>query len=163
MSANCSLSPAKPNCKFHKKTRLRTSRAHSASSKSMLSSMTMSTTIKEIDFEVSHSWDNHDDDEDDWDTAGEGGRLPKKRSLPSAAAARPKARHRSVGTTMAPAAEELVVVGKGGRVRRAKVRHCCGMRIHSRSGSGVGGLPSVIGHAARFFPKPLRSSMSQGR
>ena len=133
MSANCSFPPAKPNCKFHKKTHLlqpRTSRAHSANSKSMLSSMSMSTsTIKEIDFEVSHSWDNHDEDEEGWDTeeGSGGGRLPgQKRSLPAvaavaAAAARPKTRHRSVGTTMAPAAEELLVVGKGGRVRRTKV------------------------------------------
>ena len=98
----------------------------------MLSSMSMSTaTIKEIDFEVSHSWDN-DEEDDGWDTEEvSGGRLPnKKRSLPAvaaagaaAAAARPKTRHRSVGTTMAPAAaEELLVVGKGGRVRRTKVR-----------------------------------------
>ena len=93
----------------------------------MLSSMSMSTaTIKEIDFEVSHSWDNDDEEEGGWDTEeGSGGRLPgKKRSLPAVtAAARPKTRHRSVGTTMAPAAEEeLLVVGKGGRVRRTKVR-----------------------------------------
>ena len=130
MSANCSFPPAKPNCKFHKKNHplQRTSRAHSANSKSMLSSLSMSTaTIKEIDFEVSHSWDN-DEEDDGWDTEeGSGGRLPhKKRSLPAVAAAatvaaRPKARHRSVGTTMAPA-EELLVVGKGGRVRRTKVR-----------------------------------------
>ena len=144
MSANCSFPPAKPNCEFHKKHHLhqRTSRAHSANSKSMLSSMSMSTaTIKEIDFEVSHSWDN-DEDEEGWDTEeGSGGRLPnKKRSLPAvaaagaaAAAARPKTRHRSVGTTMAPAAEELLVVGKGGRVRRTKVRRVSRGR-HSGSG-----------------------------
>ena len=140
MSANCSFPPAKPNCKFHKKPTAcfnqRTSRAHSANSKSMLSSMSMSTaTIKEIDFEVSHSWDN-DEDEEGWDTEeGSGGRLPgKKRSLPAVtAAARPKTRHRSVGTTMAPAAEELLVVGKGGRVRRTKVRRVSKGR-HSGSG-----------------------------
>ena len=87
----------------------------------MLSSLAMSsTTIKEIDFEVSQPWD---DDGDAWDAAEEGGRFPRKRSLP---AARPKTRHRSVGTTMAPAAEELAVVGKGGRVRRTKVRQRCG-------------------------------------
>ena len=87
----------------------------------MLSSLAMSsTTIKEIDFEVSQPWD---DDGDAWDAAEEGGRFPRKRSLP---AARPKTRHRSVGTTMAPAAaEELAVVGKGGRVRRTKVRQRC--------------------------------------
>ena len=106
----------------------------------MLSSMSMSTaTIKEIDFEVSHSWDNHDEDEEGWDTeeGSGGGRLPgKKRSLPAvAAAARPKTRHRSVGTTMAPAAEELLVVGKGGRVRRTKVRRVSKCR---HSGSGLG-------------------------
>ena len=105
----------------------------------MLSSMSMSTaTIKEIDFEVSHSWDN-DEEDGGWDTEeGSGGRLPgKKRSLPAvaatAAAARPKTRHRSVGTTMAPAAEELLVVGKGGRVRRTKVRRVSKGR-HSGSG-----------------------------
>ena len=106
----------------------------------MLSSMSMSTaTIKEIDFEVSHSWDN-DEEDGGWDTeeGSGGGRLPhKKRSLPAvaaaAAAARPKTRHRSVGTTMAPAAEELLVVGKGGRVRRTKVRRVSKGR-HSGSG-----------------------------
>ena len=140
MSANCSFPPAKHNFKFHKKKNhllQRTSRAHSANSKSMLSSMSMSTaTIKEIDFEVSHSWDN-DDEEEGWATEeGSGGRLPsKKRSLPAvAAAARPKTRHRSVGTTMAPAAEELLVVGKGGRVRRTKVRRVSKGR---NSGSGL--------------------------
>ena len=125
MSANCSLAPLQPNCKFHKnrdfvRPPVRTSRAHSANSKSMLSSLAMSsTTIKEIDFEVSQPWD---DDGDTWDAAAEeGGRFPRKRSLP---AARPKTRHRSVGTTMAPA-EEHVLVGKGGRVRRTKVRQRC--------------------------------------
>ena len=83
--------------------------------------MTMSTTtIKEIDFEVSQPWDNDDDDDNDvYDEEGSS-RFPRK-SLP---AARPKTRHRSVGTTMAPS-EELLVVGKGGRVRRTKVgQHC---------------------------------------
>ena len=111
----------------------------------MLSSMSMSTsTIKEIDFEVSHSWDN-DDEEEGWDAEeGSGGGLPhKKRSLPAvaaaAAAARPKTRHRSVGTTMAPAAaKELLVVGKGGRVRRTKVRRVSKGR-HSGSGA-IGGV-----------------------
>ena len=108
-----------------------------------------STTIKEIDFEVSQPWD---DDGDAWDAAEEGGRFPRKRSLP---AARPKTRHRSVGTTMAPAAaEELAVVGKGGRVRRTKVRQRCACADRMEGGRPRGGVTSVIGHAARFFPKP---------
>ena len=108
----------------------------------MLSSLAMSsTTIKEIDFEVSQPWD---DDGDAWDAAEEGGRFPRKRSLP---AARPKTRHRSVGTTMAPAAaEELAVVGKGGRVRRTKVR-----QQHWEGGGGPRPNARARGRGGRNF------------
>ena len=152
MGANCSLPPAKPNCEFHKKKRAHskqtTSRAHSANSKSMLSSLTMSaSTIKEIDFEVSQPWDNGEGDTWDTEEGTSGNRFPKKKkSLP---AARPKTRHRSVGTTMAPPAEEHVLVGKGGRVRRTKVR-----QQHWEGGGGPG--PNARGRGGRNFSNRSR-------